>query len=396
LAQNKQNIVICGNYGASNLGDEAILDGILALVKKATPANITVMSHNPEETAQAHQTNFADENQLKTVHLLPAGFRSFWRALTKKGLLETLRAIKNCDIFILGGGGLFTDERPLAILIWSIQAAAARFFNKPIFCLGQSVGPLMTFFGRHMTKVVFKKAKVITVRDASSAIVLQKLGIHNAHVLTDPAFFLDVEFEGPDASGLTQTTSMSLSAKRENYVVLSVRPWSSHDESKLKKLAKFIDWLYQKKGLRTVLVPFQFVLDNDVKPLEEIYNSVLNKNAVEIFEFTSDYREVLKLMAKAKAVVGMRLHSLIFATLTETPFLALAYSQKVVSFVHSLQKEEYLLKWSHFEAEDLQDNFEKLLDNYELIQKNLAYKKPIFKNLAEQNSRYLSEILKNL
>lgn len=364
------------------------MDGILALVKKATPANITVMSHNPEETAQAHGTN--------AVHLLPAGFRSFWRALTQKGLLETISAIKNCDIFILGGGGLFTDERPLAILIWSIQAAAARFFNKPIFCLGQSVGPLMTFFGRHMTKNVFKKAKIITVRDASSAMVLQKLDLHDAHVLADPVFFLDAELEGPDASGLTQATSMSLSAKRENYVVLSVRPWSSHDESKLKKLAKFIDWLYQKKGLRTVLVPFQFVLDNDVKPLEEIYNSVLNKNAVEIFEFTSDYHEVLKLMAKAKAVVGMRLHSLIFATLTETPFLALAYSQKVVSFVHSLQEEDYLLNWSHFEDEDLQKNFQKLLDNYELIQKDLAYKKPIFKNLAEQNSRYITEILKNL
>lgn len=372
------------------------MDGILALVKKATPANITVMSHNPEETAQAHRTSWEppeNGSQPQTVHLLPAGFRSFWRALTKKGLLETLRAIKNCDVFILGGGGLFTDERPLAILIWSIQAAAARFFNKPIFCLGQSVGPLMTFFGRHITKSIFKKAKIITVRDVSSAMILQKLDLHDAHVLVDPVFFLDEELEVPDASGLTQTTSVSLSAKREDYVVLSVRPWSSHDESKLKNLAQFVDWLYQKKGLRTVLVPFQIIADSDAKPLEEIYNSVLNKNAAEIFEFTADYREVLKLMAKAKAVVGMRLHSLIFATLTETPFLALAYSQKVVSFVHSLQEEDYLLNWSHFENEDLQKNFQKLLDNYELIQKNLAYKKPIFKNLAEKNSEYLKDLL---
>ncbi len=380
--QKSPKIVICGNYGASNLGDEAILDGILRLVRQAAPnAQITVMSHNPAETEQLHE--------VQTVRLFPAGFRSFWRALTQKGLIETVKAVKNCDLFILGGGGLFTDERPLAIVIWSIQAGMARFFRRPIYCFGQSVGPLMTTFGRLMTRKVFKKAKVITVRDASSAVILQKLGLHHAHVLADPVFYLGHSSE--DSQDIAEVSPPA--ALRENFVVISVRPWSPHDQNKLKNLAQFIDWLYQEKGLQTVLVPFQILADNDALPMQEILENVQHKTAVEIFEYSANFRDTLKLMAKAKAVIGMRLHSLIFATLTETPFLALSYSQKVCSLMHSLEQSEFLLKWSHFETEDLRQSFEKLMNQYEIIQTNLAAKRRIFKNLAEQNCKYLKGLI---
>ncbi len=384
LQSKSPKIVICGNYGASNLGDEAILDGILRLIRQAAPnAQITVMSNNPAETEQMHE--------VSSVKLFPAGIRSFWRALTQKGLMQTVKAVKNCDLFILGGGGLFTDERPLAILIWSIQAGMARFFRRPIYCLGQSVGPLMTFFGRIMTRRIFKMARVITVRDASSAIILQKLDIHEAHVLADPVFFLGNASE--DSQEIAEASSPS--ALRENFVVISVRPWSPHDQLKLKNLAQFIDWLYQKKGLETVLIPFQIIADNDIKPMQEICNNVVYKDAVQIFEYSADYRDTLKLMAKAKAVIGMRLHSLIFATLTETPFLALSYSQKVVSFVHALEQSDYLLKWSHFEAEDLRKNFEQMMNQHEIIQGNLAEKKRMSKNLVGQNVKYIRDLLSN-
>jgi polysaccharide pyruvyl transferase WcaK-like protein len=32
-----KKVLICGNYGATNIGDEAILDGIILLVRLADP-----------------------------------------------------------------------------------------------------------------------------------------------------------------------------------------------------------------------------------------------------------------------------------------------------------------------------------------------------------------------
>ena len=46
-------ILICGAYGLGNSGDEAILTAILRQVREAAPdADITVLSRNPEETAE--------------------------------------------------------------------------------------------------------------------------------------------------------------------------------------------------------------------------------------------------------------------------------------------------------------------------------------------------------
>lgn len=48
-------IGVLGSYGGRNLGDEAILTGLLADLRSHEPhARIIVFSRNPEHTARAH------------------------------------------------------------------------------------------------------------------------------------------------------------------------------------------------------------------------------------------------------------------------------------------------------------------------------------------------------
>ena len=46
---------ISGSYGGLNLGDEAILKGIVKELRRALPVEITVFSRDAEDTRQRHE-----------------------------------------------------------------------------------------------------------------------------------------------------------------------------------------------------------------------------------------------------------------------------------------------------------------------------------------------------
>src|SRR5690606_2274032 len=84
-------IGISGSYGGMNLGDEAILDGILSQLRQTIRADVTVFSQNPDDTLARH----------KVEHAIAV------RSLTRK---EVSRAIEGLDLFVLGGGGILYDR----------------------------------------------------------------------------------------------------------------------------------------------------------------------------------------------------------------------------------------------------------------------------------------------
>ena len=362
-------VVICGNYGATNLGDEAILDGILSIIANVDPtAVITVLSANPEETSTRHN--------VKSEYLLPCGPRSLIRGILGGHIGRTFKGIQECDAFILGGGGLLGDEKMMAMVIWPLQAAFASLLRKPIFCLGQSVGPLRTFFGRMMAGNVFKKALSATVRDSKSQQLLHSLGVSMPTVLADPAFCVHVS--GP------------LDSKRENLVFLSLRGWRIKESVAMYKyIAQLIVWIWSEYGLKTILVPFSEHPENDTSVLNNILVQVEKPEAAEVLEYSGDYRKVIQLMSRCKAVIGMRLHSLIFATMTQTPFMALSYSEKVRNLTTDLEMDRYTFDWGKVDLDELQTGFKRLMEDYDGTTLNLGAKNLLMRAKAHEHEELL-------
>src|ERR1700730_3388227 len=83
-------IGISGSYGGLNLGDEAILQSIVAQLRAAAPCDITVCSRDAQDTAARHKVE-------RTVAV---------RDLSRD---EVLPEIAGLDLFILGGGGILYD-----------------------------------------------------------------------------------------------------------------------------------------------------------------------------------------------------------------------------------------------------------------------------------------------
>ena len=81
-------VLLSGYYGFDNAGDEAVLYAIVQTLRAAAPdIEITVLSNQPDKTAA----------QLG-VH-----------AVNRWGKTALLKAVKNCDVLISGGGSLLQD-----------------------------------------------------------------------------------------------------------------------------------------------------------------------------------------------------------------------------------------------------------------------------------------------
>lgn len=371
-------LLICGNYGATNIGDEAILQSIFQVVASTFPhAHIQVASANPALTTQQYK--------VETVEKIPAGLRSLWKAIFSRSLKRTLTAYRSADAVIFGGGGLFTDERPHAIFIWLLQILPAFWYKKPVLCFGQSVGPLMTRWSRFFVKKIFKGMKIVTVRDEASQLILHKMGVGNIHVLPDPVFGLYI-------ANIKHTHHSDEHYERKPYIVLSLRPWIKNSEKHHKIVAEFVDWLFDTYHIKTFFVPFQSAQDDDEKELLRVFSKLGHRDAAEVLAHNEKTEDVLKLMKHATAVVGMRLHSLIFSTITHTPFLALSYSLKVVEVVRQLGMDNYLSEYRTLNLEDLKKKFELLYGHRSDLENALAEG---HKEL-EQKAEAYADLLKNL
>lgn len=304
-----KSYLICGNYGATNIGDEAILAGTIQQIQSRNPeATIRALSYNPSDTQSRHE--------IPANYFIPFGIRSAIRGILKLELFRTIQAIRQCDEFILGGGGLFSNEHWKANAIWSLHARLALFFKKPLHIHAQTVEFIQSKFWRNTVKKIMEKSTApITVRDQSSIEVLIKMGIlkEKMSLVPDPA--LSITPPNPQS--------------RTNEILISIRPYKN-TTPELKKT--IIETLTQLNHPNITFIPFQTLNSDDLALMKEIKS----KTQSEIKIFTpKSHQEAIQRINQAKGVIAMRLHACIFSALTKTPFIAISYSPKVSSFAKS-------------------------------------------------------------
>jgi polysaccharide pyruvyl transferase CsaB len=337
----QQRILICGNYGASNLGDEAILAGLIVLVKSTFPgAKILAMSSDLSVTEKSHR--------VQAIRHFPAGFKSFFKYWLSFSGWKSLNEVRQCNLVLLGGGGLFADENPRAVWIWFVQFCWFWILRKKVVCIAQSVGPLNTKLGRIFTTFVFKRVEAISVRDRQSKVLLENLGINNIEVFADPAYAIGYQNEA--------------ALNRQRQVVLTLRPWVNGDHDNFNQImADFIIWLREKHDLETVFLPFQTDHTDDRERYEQV-KKILGRNSAGFkLIIPEDYSQAVEMIGRSEAVIGMRLHSIIFAVLGRTPFLGISYSKKVRDFIETIGLDDFSLDYGKITLEQLKGKFDTLM-----------------------------------
>ena len=359
MAHSKR-ILISGYYGFSNTGDEAVLSAIIAGLKPFD-VEITVLSASPEETAKTHGV----------------------RALPRTS--GAARAIRECDLFISGGGSLIQDATSFRSLAYYLSLIAlAKFYRRKVMVLGQGIGPLRRGVSRRLARRALNGVDLITVRDAQSADLLKELGVSGppVHVTADPTFLLQPCTSDESAKLLAEAGI----GEGEDVIAIALREWPESPEierAASEALVAVSAKLPAKLLLVAMHAPDDMILADRVK-------QAVNVAVVQPREWTAN--ELLGVLGNCRLVVGMRLHALIFSAAVGVPFLGIEYDPKVANFLAATCQSSMTLE----EAASSCLLAEKVLrawDVREILASRLAELVPAMRDAAAENFRLAGELL---
>lgn len=332
MVTTSQKLVISGYYGFRNSGDEAVLKSILTALEEESHrsgVNIEpiVLSIDPESTTAMY------------------GVRSVHRMKLK----EVREAIKESDGLISGGGSLLQDATGLKSIPYYLGVIKlAQWLKKPTFIYAQGIGPVNRKFFNPMIRSVFKGCKYISVRDEQSADYLRGLGLqwNQIHVVPDPVMGLPLPADSREKDVTTGTapdqSSNGSSAGQTKLPVIgvSVRFWES-DRKELTAIASGLKKLCAKKAVHLRFMPFHLPKDEQASRfIMEMLGDVTSKGSeVSITPNLTDPQLMLEEVSKCDVVIGMRLHSLIYAASQYVPPVAISYDPKIDQFMLRLDSE---------------------------------------------------------
>ncbi len=353
-----------------NLGDEAILEGILQALRLSVDADIVVFSFNPADTEKRH------------------GVRAIaFREMHKE---EIVKELEKLDLFILGGGGILFDglgENLLRDVNWAEELSV------PVFIYAISAGPINGDALKELIVSTLNKVDRITVRENESKRLLNEIGVTNEIVVTaDPALLIEpITF----TEEMLQKEGIDLS---DNLVGISVRepgpaaPQLDNIEHYHSILANSADFIIDRFDARVVFIPMEPKADSQHAHAVISKMSNIKKASVLRDEYTSG--QILGLTKHLSFAVGMRLHFLIFSGLQSVPFVPLAYASKVRGFLDDLDLEPVMIEeWSPGKICAMID---RAWDTRTKIKKNLEKKVPKLKEKAKETNQILLEFLKTI
>jgi len=307
---------ISGSYGGLNLGDEAILQSIIAQLRRSLPVEITVFSRDAKDTLARHGVERA----------VPV------RDLSRD---EVLPEIRELDLLILGGGGILFDAEAAVYLR---EVALAEEVDVPVLVYAVSAGPLQDPAARAQVRSCLSGAAAVTVRERRARQVLEEAGIRREiEVTADPALLVEPEPLPPDAlkrEGLDESHRLIGISVREPGVAapdLDERHYHA-------LLANAADYMVDRLEADLVFVPMERRVQ-DSQHAHAVVSQMAYAHHAKVLKGEYTPGQVLSLMSHFSFAVGMRLHFLIFAALNRVPFVALPYAGKVLGFLEDIEIE---------------------------------------------------------
>ncbi len=358
------DVVISGYYGFHNSGDDSILSSIISSLKEKCPAiSITVLSKRPHETAALHN--------VKSIN----SFNFF-------GIMKELKKTK---LLISGGGSLLQDVTSSKSLFYYLSVMKlAHLQGAKVMLYANGFGPITKKRNHRAVRKVVQKAELITLREKSSkADLVEIIGEHgNIFVTADPVYALD---NIPESEINADLNKLHIDGNKK-FFVISLREWRANDKSIVQKIADFAGYVSKKYNLIPLIIPMQDIYD------KKISAALAEKLKGSCMYFAKSPFAAIGIISKAEFVVGMRLHTLIYALKNNVPVIALNYDPKVSAIMESAEQ-TYSVNIENIDTKALCSYADAIMENKQDICNSLAEKSQQYKALASKNAQMAIDLL---
>lgn len=333
-------------FGCNNIGDEAILESIIKIIRKNFPdSEICVSTAKPKETAKLFG--------CKAVGLL--GFGNL-----DKHPKETIKAIKNSHIYIWAGATGLSDypdaglvglkvaqKAGLETIIWNVGMDSQ--FNPAHFKVGGKKAKIYDFASvatgkifnvkklveRRLVKQIankisatLAKCSLIFMRDTQSLNRLRKFApFPNAASIADSATILTAHNDSYlDCLSNENKRALSSDCTKIGVCISSQRPIRD-----IEGFSITLDDIIESYNAKIFFIPMNPKTDLDF--MSKIRQKMRYKEKSFLLDGVSNWKNITAIASKCDVVVSSRLHLLILSANVGTPIVGISRGSKVSNFM---------------------------------------------------------------
>lgn len=300
-------VVLVGYYGFNNIGDDLMLAGLLDTLRREAPSCDVRVIVRPG------------------VPILPQPAQTVFVSETLAGRVRRIATYAWADAVVWGGGTCLYEDGPGGVagiesLLRSVRTC--RLLRKPFHLLGVGIGTIHTERGRNLVRAILNGASGIYVRDQLSADkCLDICGRSPDLVMGDLAFL----------TGLCEITHPTEETSGPGTLAFCGVAGYACDETVIAACRSALRRALEM-GFRDILfIPLHQGADSD-RVFHEAVAAGLDQARVRHASHDS-LEDCVSLLGGSRALIGMRLHSIVMADLLGLPSIALAYSPKVGAYL---------------------------------------------------------------
>ena len=292
-------ILVVGAYGYRNVGDEAILAGLLASL---AGHRVTVLSRSPAETSALH-------------------------GVAAIGLPEAIPALRRHRTVLIGGGGLFGRDMGRIGRMLPLYGLLAKRLGRTLLVDGVGVDAGMIGVDRFLVRRLLLAADQVTVRDEASARSLGDWGIV-------PLVARDLSARMPPVAAEIGRSLLRTAGVDGRRPVIGLCLTAVNDALAPSMADAVAHLVRRHPEWQFCFIPMSqhpFVdRHNDLHMARSLRE---RSPTLKIVEGAHHPAAVLSLFSALDAVVAMRYHGLLFAERAGAPLVPVAYAEKCVAWL---------------------------------------------------------------
>jgi len=345
---------ILGNYGHSNLGDEALLLGAINCARADAGLRsdeVIILSDNKDDTIVRLQGLGCEIRQLRR----PYDGRVGRLPLV---ILDIFRSLKGLDWLVFGGGGLLNDSNRTAIPMYTLIRILAWMRGVRVAWWSVGIGPLEPGLRMRLASWLLSSSDFVSVRDEYSHLTAAEMVTKSVSLAPDLAHAIQDSVAEEKVRPATVAISVVPYKKTGTWFEEGDQQYSNYCH----KMAALINGLLDARpDIHVRLFPIS--LNQDSVAISDIMALGKFGDDGRVDDYWPDSVQALVTeLSRAEVVIATRLHSVVLATLAGVPSITIAYQPKVASYANELQLGLPCFNIEDFGSDDVVDAVIAVLD----------------------------------